>query len=50
MNRKRGFGKAVCRCRKTFEKKTPWHENCSDRCKHEAWILKRAAEINNKTK
>jgi len=30
-------------CKIPFTKKTPWHVYCSDRCRLEAWILKKFA-------
>lgn len=32
-------------CRAKFPKITKWQKFCSDRCRFESWILKKAAKI-----
>jgi hypothetical protein len=35
-------GKDLCEnCKASYERKTRWQKYCSDRCRLEAWVLKR---------
>jgi hypothetical protein len=47
---KRDFGKGVCICGTEFKKKTTWQANCSQECKNNAWIIRRAEKLKAESK